>query len=167
MIKVITGIRRAGKSYLLDPMFKNYLLKSGVKDNHIIKLDLEERKNKKYLNPDILDEYIRSLIVDKEMYYIILDEIQKVEDFESVLNGFLHILNLDVYVTSSNSKFLSSDVITEFRGRGDEVNVYPLSFEEFFGAYNGTKEEAWNEYLTYGGIPYVLTKKQTKKKAYI
>lgn len=164
MIKIITGIRRVGKSYLLDPIFKNYLLSNGVEENHIIKLDLEERKNKKYLDPDILDEYIRSLIVDKEMYYIILDEIQQVEDFESVLNGFSHISNLDVYVTGSNSKFLSSDIITEFRGRGDEVKVYPLSFEEFLGSYNGNKEEAWNEYLTYGGMPYVLTKKTDEEK---
>ncbi len=165
MIKIITGIRRVGKSYLLDPIFKNYLLESGVKEDHIIKLDLEERKNKKYLDPDVLDEYIRSLIVDKKMYYIILDEIQKVEDFESVLNGFLHIANADVYVTGSNSKFLSSDIVTEFRGRGDEVKVYPLSFKEFSEAYSGTENEAWKEYLIYGGMPYILTRKTDEEKS--
>ena len=165
MIKIITGIRRSGKSYLLDPIFKDYLISSGISESHIIKLDLEERKNKKYLNPDMLDSYIRSLIVDKDMYYIILDEIQKVEDFESVLNGFLHIENADVYVTGSNSKFLSSDIITEFRGRGDEVRVYPLSFKEFTSAYKGTQEEAWNEYLVYGGMPYILTKKTDEEKS--
>ena len=164
MIKVVTGIRRSGKSYLLDPIFKNYLINNGVQDNHIIKLDLEERKNKKYLNPDFLDEYIRSLIADEKMYYVILDEIQLVDDFESVLNGFLHIKNLDVYVTGSNSKFLSSDVITEFRGRGDEVKVYPLSFSEFREAYSGNQNNAWNEYLTYGGMPYILTKKTEEEK---
>ena len=111
-IKIITGIRRCGKSYLLDPLYKNYLLESGVCEDHIIKLDLDERKNKKFLNPDELDNYIRSLIKDENMYYVILDEVQKVEDFEAVLNGFLHIKNLDVYITGSNSKFLSSSKIT-------------------------------------------------------
>lgn len=118
LIKIITGIRRCGKSFLLDPMYKDYLLGLGIKENHIIKIDLDERKNRKLLNPDVLDEYVRNLIVDKDIYYLLLDEIQKVEDFESVLNGFLHIDNLDIYVTGSNSKFLSSDIITEFRGRG-------------------------------------------------
>lgn len=165
MIKVVTGIRRSGKSYLLDPIFKNYLVNNGVQDNHIIKIDLEERKNKKYLDPDILDEYIRGLIIDEKMYYIILDEIQLVNDFESVLNGFLHIKNVDVYVTGSNSKFLSSDIITEFRGRGDEVKVHPLSFAEFSEAFSGNKNDAWNEYLTYGGMPYILTKKTEEEKS--
>lgn len=165
MIKIVTGIRRSGKSYLLDPIFKEYLISNGVKENHIIKLDLEERKNRKYLDPDVLDEYIRSLIIGNEMYYVILDEIQKVEDFESVLNGFMHIKNLDVYVTGSNSKFLSSDIITEFRGRGDEIRVYPLSFKEFCEAYNGSINDAWNEYLIYGGMPYILTKKTDEEKS--
>lgn len=165
MIKVVTGIRRAGKSYLLDPLFKNYLINNGVQENHIIKLDLEERKNKKYLDPDVLDEYIRGLIVDEKMYYIILDEIQLVNDFESVLNGFLHIKNVDVYVTGSNSKFLSSDIITEFRGRGDEIKVYPLSFAEFSEAYSEHENNAWNEYLTYGGMPYILSKKTEEEKS--
>lgn len=165
MIKVVTGIRRSGKSYLLDPIYKNYLINNGVQTDHIIKIDLEERKNKKYLNPDVLDEYIRSLIVDERMYYIILDEIQLVDDFESILNGFLHIKNVDVYVTGSNSKFLSSDIIAEFRGRGDEVRVYPLSFAEFLEVFSGNKNDAWNEYLTYGGMPYILTKKTEEEKS--
>ena len=150
LIKIVTGIRRCGKSYLLDPIYKNYLIQNGVREDHIIKIDLDERENKKYLDPDALDEYIRSKIVDKDMYYIILDEIQKVEDFESVLNGFLHIENLDIYVTGSNSKFLSSDIRTEFRGRGDEIRVLPLTFSEYTTAYEGSIDEAWNEYKIYG-----------------
>ncbi len=165
MIKVITGIRRCGKSYLLDPIFKDYLMQSGISEDHIIKIDLEERKNKKYLNPDVLDEHIRSLIVDQKMYYIILDEVQKVDDFESVLNGFLHIKNVDVYVTGSNSKFLSSDIITEFRGRGDEVRVYPLTFKEYCEAFKGDKYEAWDEYILYGGMPLILSKKTDEEKS--
>lgn len=165
MIKVITGIRRCGKSFLLDPLFKNYLLDKGINEEHIIKLDLDERKNKKYLDPDVLDNYIREKIVDDKMYYVLLDEVQKVSDFESVLNGFLHINNLDVYVTGSNSKFLSSDIISEFRGRGDEIKVYPLSFKEFVDAYDGNKYDAWNEYIVYGGMPNILTKKNDEQKS--
>ncbi len=165
LIKIVTGIRRCGKSYLLDPMYKNYLLGNGVKEDHIIKIDLDERKNNKYLDPDVLDEYIRSLILDRDMYYVILDEIQKVEDFESVLNGFLHIENLDIYVTGSNSKFLSSDIKTEFRGRGDEVRVLPLTFGEFLSAYEGSIDEAWDEYKTYGGLPRILSQKTDEQKS--
>ncbi len=157
LIKIISGIRRCGKSYLLDPIFKEYLLNDGVKENHIIKLDLDERRNKKFLDPDVLDEYVRNLIIDDEMYYLLLEEVQKVDDFESVLNGFLHIENLDVYVTGSNSKFLSSDIISEFRGRGDEIRVFPLSFKEFCSAYDGNIDDAWNEYITYGGMPRILS----------
>ena len=135
LIKVITGIRRCGKSYLLNTIFKDYLLKQGIDKEHIIQLSLDENKNKKYLNPDALDEHIRELIKDDKKYFIILDEIQKVKDFESVLIGFMHISNVDIYVTGSNSKFLSSDIITEFRGRGDEIRVYPLSFSEFYSIY--------------------------------
>lgn len=168
LIKIITGIRRCGKSYLLDPLFKNYLLESGVKEDHIIKLDLDERKNNKFLDPDQLDQYIRDLIKDNDQYFLILDEIQKVEDFESVLNSFLHIRNLDVYVTGSNSKFLSSDIITEFRGRGDEVRIHPLSFSEFYSAFNGTKEEAWEQYVVYGGLPRILSfKNEVEKSEYL
>lgn len=157
LIKIITGIRRCGKSYLLDPIYKEYLLNDGVKEDHIIKLDLDERKNKKYLDPDILDEYVRNLIIDDDIYYLLLDEVQKVEDFESVLNGFLHINNLDIYVTGSNSKFLSSDIITEFRGRGDEIRIFPLSFKEFSSVFNGNSDDAWVEYITYGGLPRILS----------
>ena len=168
LIKVVTGIRRCGKSFLLEPLYKEYLLNNGVDENHIIKLDLDERKNSIFLNPDKLDEYIRSLIVDNDMYFLILDEVQKVEDFESVLNGFLHIRNLDVYVTGSNSKFLSSDIITEFRGRGDEIRIYPLSFSEFMEAFDGTEEEAWEQYVTYGGLPRILSfKSEIEKSNYL
>lgn len=156
LIKIVTGIRRCGKSFLLDPIYKDYLLANGINENHIIKLDLDERRNKEYLNPDKLDEYVRNLIIDNQMYYLILDEVQKVEDFESVLNGFLHIRNLDIYVTGSNSKFLSSDIVTEFRGRGDEIRVYPLSFSEFCSAYEGSEEDAWQQYATYGGLPRIM-----------
>lgn len=168
LIKVITGIRRCGKSYLLNTIFKNYLLKQGIDEEHIIQLSLDENINKKYLEPDALDEHIRGLIKDKKKYFIILDEIQKVKDFESVLIGFMHISNVDVYVTGSNSKFLSSDIITEFRGRGDEIKVYPLSFSEFFSVYNGSEEKALNEYYTFGGLPLtVLAKTENAKIDYL
>ena len=164
LIKIITGIRRCGKSYLLDPLFKNYLLSTGIKEDHIIKIDLDLRMNKDFLNPDYLDSYIRNQIKDEKIYYVLLDEIQKVEDFESVLNGFLHMKNVDVYVTGSNSKFLSSDIVTEFRGRGDEIRVYPLTFSEFLEAFNGSKEEAWNSYIMFGGLPLILDQKTDEQK---
>ena len=137
LIKVITGIRRCGKSYLLDPLFKDYLIKSGVKENHIIKLELDRLENEKYHDPYKLNDYIKSKIKDNDKYYILLDEIQLVDNFESVLNGLLYMKNLDVYVTGSNSKFLSNDIITEFRGRGDEIKIFPLKFSEFVEAYEG------------------------------
>ena len=165
LVKIVTGIRRCGKSYLLDPLYKNYLLNNGVQEDHIIKLDLDERKNSAFVNPDKLDDYVRNLIIDKDMYYLILDEVQKVEDFESVLNGFLHINNLDIYVTGSNSKFLSSDIVTEFRGRGDEIRIYPLSFSEFFSAFEGDMNEAWDQYITYGGLPRILAIKGDSEKS--
>ena len=165
LIKIITGIRRCGKSFLLDPIYKEYLLGLGIKENHIIKIDLDERKNRKLLNPDALDEYVRNLIVDKDIYYLLLDEVQKVEDFESVLNGFLHINNLDIYVTGSNSKFLSSDIVTEFRGRGDEIRVYPLSFSEFTSTSEDNIEEAFEQYITYGGMPRILACNTESEKA--
>lgn len=164
LIKIITGIRRSGKSYLLDPIYKNYLLDNGVDNNHIIKIDLDLRANKKFLDPDYLDNYVRNSIRDEKVYYCLLDEIQNVPDFESVLNGFLKIPNLDVYVTGSNSKFLSSDIITEFRGRGDEIRVYPLTFSEFLSAFDGTKEEAWNSYIMFGGLPLILNQKTDEQK---
>ena len=165
LIKIITGIRRCGKSYLLDPLFKNYLLESGVKEDHIIKLELDKEENDKYLDYHELNKYIKSLIKDKDMYYILLDEIQMVDGFESVLNSFLYERNLDVYVTGSNSKFLSSDIITEFRGRGDEIKVFPLSFSEYVETFKGTKEDAWNEYILYGGLPLILSKKSDEEKS--
>ncbi len=165
LIKIITGIRRCGKSYLLDPLFIDYLKKTGVKEDHIIKLELDREKNKKYHDPKILDEYIHSKIKDSNMYYVILDEIQLVDEFEYILNGLLYEKNIDVYVTGSNSKFLSSDIITEFRGRGDQVRVYPFSFSEFFQAYNKDKYDAWNEYVTYGGMPLILSKKTDEEKS--
>ena len=165
LIKIITGIRRCGKSYLLDPLFKNYLLADGVKEDHIIKLELDRIENEKYRNPKALNEYIRNLIKDKDMYYVILDEIQLVEGFEFVLNGLLYEKNIDVYVTGSNSKFLSSDIITEFRGRGDQIKVNPLSFAEFSSVFDGDKYEAWNEYVTYGGMPLILSKKSDEEKS--
>ena len=165
MIKIITGIRRCGKSFMLDPIFKNYLLKEGIKENHIIKVDLDNIENEKYLDPHELNNYIKSKIKDNDMYYILIDEIQKVRNFEAVLNGFLSQRNLDVYVTGSNSKFLSSDIVTEFRGRGDEIRIFPLSFLEFCSAYKGEKELAWNEYLTYGGMPLILSQKTDEQKS--
>lgn len=165
LIKILTGIRRCGKSYLLDPLFKNYLLQSGVRTDHIIKLELDKEENQKYHDPAVLNEFIKSHIKDKNMYYILLDEIQLVNNFESVLNGFLYERNLDVYVTGSNSKFLSSDIITEFRGRGDEIKIFPLSFSEYVSVFNGDKYEAWNEYVLYGGLPLILSKKTAEEKS--
>ena len=165
MIKILTGIRRCGKSFILDPIFKDYLISEGIKENHIIKLDLDDIKNKKYLDPNELDKYVDEHTVDNEMHYVLIDEIQKVNDFEAVLNGFLHRRNLDVYVTGSNSKFLSSDIITEFRGRGDEIRIFPLSFSEFYNAYEGDKRNVWNEYITYGGMPQILNNISEEQKA--
>lgn len=164
LIKIVTGIRRCGKSYLIDPIFKNHLLNEGIKENHIIKLELDSIENEKYRDPHKLYEYIMSKIVDSDMHYVLLDEIQKVKDFESVLNSFLRKKNLDVYVTGSNSKFLSSDIITEFRGRGDEIKVYPLSFSEFCSYVQKDKKLAWKEYITYGGLPLVLLQDAIESK---
>ena len=164
LIKIITGIRRCGKSYLLNTIFKNYLLEQGTDKEHIIQLSLDERTNFKYLDPDELDEYIRSLIMDEKKYYILLDEIQEVKEFESVLIEFMHINNVEIYVTGSNSKFLSSDIVTEFRGRGDEIRVYPLSFAEFYSVYEGSEEKALSEYYTYGGLPLTIMAKTDNAK---
>ena len=165
LIKILTGIRRCGKSFMLDPIFKNYLIESGVEKNHIIKIDLDDIENSKYLNPEELNSFVKSQIKDDNMYYVLIDEIQKVDNFEAVLNGFLHKPNLDVYVTGSNSRFLSSDIITEFRGRGDEIRIFPLSFKEFLSAFDGNKYEAWNEYITYGGMPLILQQKTDEQKS--
>ena len=168
LIKIITGIRRCGKSYLLNHIFKNYLLETGVNADHIIMVSLDDDDSESLLDVHNLNTYIKSQIKDDDLHYILLDEIQLVEGFESLLNGLLRKENLDVYVTGSNSKFLSSDIITEFRGRGDEIRVYPLSFSEFYSAYEGSKEDAWQEYYTYGGLPLVLSyKNEIDKMAYL
>ena len=165
LIKIITGIRRCGKSYLLNEIFVKYLKSQGIDDSHIIKMDLESVENKQYLSPLKLYNYIKSLIVDKNTYYVLLDEIQNVDEFESVLNGFLGIPNIDVYVTGSNSKFLSTDIITEFRGRGDEIRVYPLSFAEFSSIQEQDINKNFNDYCRYGGLPLVALQKDITKKA--
>ena len=159
MIKVVTGIRRCGKSYLLFNIFKNFLLEQEVPASHIIMIELDQRKNKKYRDPDVILDYIESVIVDEEQYYIMLDEVQMLQEFEEVLNSLLHIRNADVYVTGSNSKFLSKDVITEFRGRGDEIHIYPLTFKEFMEAYDGDMYRGCAEYVVYGGLPLTVTMK--------
>lgn len=161
MIKVITGINGCGKSYLLDPIYKNYLLKSGVKEDHIIKIDLNLSINKDFLNSSYLDNFVRNSIKDDDVYYVLIDEIQKIENFESVLNGFLKLKNLDVYVTGS---FLSTDIITELRSF-EEVRVFPLSFKEVANAYEGNLDTAWDDYLNYGGLPYILSKKTKDEKS--
>lgn len=166
MIKVITGIRRCGKSYLLDPIFKNYLISEGVPADHIIKIELDRPANIKYhKDAEAFDQYIHHMIKDENPYYLLLDEIQMVDGFELVLNGMLYEKNLDVYVTGSNSKFLSSDIITEFRGRGDQLRLSPLSFSEYYSAFGGDKYERWNDYLIYGGMPLTAIKKNDEDKA--
>ena len=165
LIKVITGIRRCGKSFLLFKLFKNHLLSDGVKEDHIIELNFDDFENEKYQDPNVTSPYLKSKIVDSDMYYFLLDEIQLLNKFEAVLNGLLGFENVDIYVTGSNAKFLSKDVITEFRGRGDQVHIYPLSFKEFFEARNVDKMTALEEYLTYGGIPLVLSMKTHEAKA--
>lgn len=165
LIKVVTGIRRSGKSYLQRELFKKYLISDGIKEDHIIEMDLENRRNKKYRDPDSLLEYIDSRMTDEEMYYILLDEIQLVSEFEDVLNSYLSVKNADVYVTGSNSRFLSKDVITEFRGRGEEIHIAPLSFLEFSSAHPEMESyKLLQEYLTYGGLPYVCTEPDEQKK---
>lgn len=164
MVKVITGILRSGKSFLLFNIFMNFLKQSGVKENHIITIELDLYKNKDLREPEAILKYINSLIKDTKPYYILLDEVQMLKDFEEVLNSLLHIKNADVYVTGSNSKFLSKDVITEFRGRGDEIHVYPLSFKEFMQAYKGDQYKGFADYVTYGGLPLTLTMKTDIQK---
>lgn len=155
MIKIITGVRRCGKSFLLFNIFDDYLRKQGVAEDHIIKIDLEDRRNKELRDPDVLLHFIDNRMTDKGMYYILLDEVQHVKEFEDVLNSYLKVSNADVYVTGSNSKFLSKDVITEFRGRGYEIRLTPLRFNEYFSISNKTKELALRDYLVYGGLPAV------------
>ena len=165
LIKVVTGIRRSGKSYLLRDLFRNYLIENGVQESHIIELDLENRRNKKYRDPDALMEFIDQQMTDGEMYYILLDEIQLVPEFEDVLNSYLSINNADVYVTGSNSRFLSKDVITEFRGRGEEIHITPLTFAEYRSAHpQKESSQVLKEYLTYGGLPFICTETNEQKK---
>ncbi len=156
LIKVITGMRRCGKSYLLFTLFKEHLLSEGVAEDHIIEIAFDAFENRKYRDPDVLYPYLKEQIKDDAMYYVLLDEIQLLGEFESILNSLIRMKNVDVYVTGSNARFLSKDVITEFRGRGDEVHMHPLSFAEFMSVYQGTKQDGWNEYMLYGGIPLVL-----------
>lgn len=163
-IKVVTGIRRCGKSYLLNVLFYHYLLDNGVADDHIIRVDLEDRMNKDLRNPDTMLHYVHSRIKDNDLYYIIIDEVQLMDEFVDVLNSFRHIENADTYVTGSNSHFLSSDIPTEFRGRGEAIHVYPLSFSEFYSAKGGDKQDAWREYFTYGGLPLIQSFDTEQKK---
>lgn len=155
MIKVITGIRRCGKSFLVFNLFRQYLLEQGVSEDHIIQVNMEDRRNKKYRDPDRLLEHIDAEMVDAEKYYILLDEVQMVKEFEDVLNSYLSVPNAEIYVTGSNAKFLSKDVITEFRGRGWEIRIHPLSFAEYFDVVGGEKAEALESYYKYGGLPAV------------
>ena len=164
MIKIITGVRRSGKSFLLFDLFADWLEAEGVSSDHIIKIDLENRRNKSLRNPDNLLEFIDSKMIDKEMYYILIDEIQLVDEFEDVLNSYLKIKNADVYVTGSNARFLSKDVITTFRGRGEEIKVFPLNFREFMSATDKNTELAFEEFMTYGGLPQVLEYKSEERK---
>lgn len=165
LIKTVTGLRRCGKSYLLNTIFYNYLIEEGVKEDHIIKVALDDTDNEELLNPKNLSKYVKEKIIDKDTYYVILDEIQLVENFEGVLNGLLRITNIDIYVTGSNSKFLSSDIITEFRGRGEDIKIYPLSYYEFMSVYEGDKFDGWIEYITYGGLPLVVSMNTDERKA--
>ena len=166
LVKIVTGVRRCGKSFLLFKLFRNYLTEKGVDEQHIIELSLDDLRNKKLRNPETLLEYIDShLLNDKKTTYIILDEVQLVQDFVEVLLSLLHTPFVDVYVSGSNSKFLSKDVVTEFRGRGDEIRVFPLSFSEFYSAVGGDKSEVWKEYYTYGGLPQILEFDSEKKKS--
>lgn len=168
MIKVVTGIRRSGKSYLLFKLFYEYLLSQGVLESHIIKIELDQRKNRIYRDPDVILDYIETLIEDDKQYYILLDEVQMLNDFEEVLNSLLHISNVDIYVTGPNSKFLSKDVITEFRGRGDEIHVFPLTFKEFMQVYDGDMYRGFADYIVYGGLPLISTMKtETQKVNYL
>lgn len=165
LIKIITGLRRSGKSFLLKKLFRQHLLDEGVREDHILVIDMESRKNREFKNPDFLLDWVEKMMIDDENYYIIIDEVQEVEDFVEVLSSLSVTEGADVYVTGSNSRFLSSDVVTEFRGRGDEIHVWPLSFKEYMTVYNGSKEDGWAEYRLYGGLPQLLTQVGDEKKA--
>ena len=165
MIKVITGIRRCGKSFLLFTIFKRYLLENGVDAQHIIEMALDGIESEELRDPKICFKFIKNTMKDDKKYYLLLDEIQFMPRFEEVLNSLLRISNIDVYVTGSNSKFLSSDIVTEFRGRGDEIKIYPLSFAEFYSASDGDYDNAWNDYMIYGGLPQIAGFQNEKQKA--
>ena len=165
LIKIITGLRRSGKSFLLKKLFHQHLLDEGVREDHILVIDMESRKNREFKNPDYLLDWVEKMMIDYETYYIIIDEVQEVEDFVEVLSSLSVTEGADVYVTGSNSRFLSSDLVTEFRGRGDERHVWPLSFKEFMTVYDGSKEDGWAEYRLYGGLPQLLTQVGDEKKA--
>ncbi len=165
MVKIITGIRRCGKSFLLFVLFKKYLLENGVDKDHIIEIALDGIENEELRDPKKCFQYIKNEMKDEQMYYLLLDEVQFMPRFEEVLNSLLHIHNIDMYVTGSNSKFLSTDIVTEFRGRGDEIRIYPLSFAEFYTAFGGDYDDAWNEYMIYGGLPQVAQFSEERQKA--
>lgn len=165
MIKIITGIRRCGKSYLLNEIFFDYLISTGVNEDHIIRISLEDLENEYLTDAHVLNDHVKSLIKDDQMYYLIVDEIQQVDRFVPLLNGWMKIKNLDVYVSGSNSRFLSKDVITEFRGRGDEIYVSPLTFKEYYDARGKDFDTAWNEYIIYGGMPFVLERRTNEQKS--
>lgn len=165
MIKVITGIRRCGKSYLLFTIFRRYLLENGVDTDHIIEIALDGIENEELRDPKVCFQYIKDAVKGDGRYYLLLDEVQYMPRFEEVLNSLLRMGNIDVYVTGSNSKFLSSDIVTEFRGRGDEVRIYPLSFAEFYSVYDGDYDDAWEDYMTYGGLPQVAGFQSERRKA--
>lgn len=165
MIKIVTGIRRCGKSYLLFTIFKRYLLESGVPEDHIIEIALDGIENEELRDPKVCFRYITDAMRGDGPYYLLLDEVQFMPRFEEVLNSLLRMSNIDVYVTGSNSKFLSSDLVTEFRGRGDEIRIYPLSFREYCSVYEGSADEAWDDYFTYGGLPLILSRETTEEKA--
>lgn len=164
LIKIVTGLRRSGKSFLLKKLFRQHLLNEGVTEDHIIIIDMESRKNKNFKDPDFLLDWVEKEMKDDSTYYIIIDEVQEVNDFVEVLSTLSVTEGTDVYVTGSNSRFLSSDVVTEFRGRGDEIHVWPLSFAEFMSVYESSKEEGWAEYLMFGGLPQLSHKLVTTKK---
>ena len=165
LIKIITGIRRGGKSYLLFKLFVDHLLSTGTPEDHIVSVDLENYRHRALRNPETLLQYIDSRISDDGYYFILLDEIQTVPHFEEVLNSYLKISNVDVYVTGSNSRFLSSDIITEFRGRGDEIHLSPLTFSEYYSVVGGDKSDAWRDYYTFGGLPHILSLKTDERKS--
>lgn len=164
LIKIITGIRRCGKSYILNNLFYKYLKEKGVKDDHIIKVALDDDDNEYLLLRGALSNHIKNSITDNDLYYVLLDEIQLAENFVGILNGLLKLPNVDIYVTGSNSKFLSNDIVTEFRGRGDEIRILPLSFSEFMSVYKDTIAQGWKEYYTYGGLPLILGQKSDEAK---